>query len=156
MRRKERECNDPAFFARMFKEAEVITLAFQSEEAPYVIPVNFVFFNGALYFHCAVEGRKLECLKRSPVIGFSIHEILSIDREKATTRYKCICGTGTASCVADIKEKSAVLTALAEKYGSQCTFPIPEKRLQITEVVKITILSLSGKSNPTQEKEKKR
>lgn len=155
MRRKERECNDPAFFAQMFEEAKVITLAFQSEDAPYVIPVNFVFFNGALYFHCAVEGRKLDCLKRSPAVGFSVHEILAIDREKATTLYKSLCGTGTASCVADIEEKSSALAALAKKYESRCALPIPEKRLQITELVKITILSLSGKCNPPQKKEEK-
>ena len=155
MRRKERECNDPAFFARLFEEAEVMTLAFQAEEAPYVIPVNFVFLDGALYFHCAREGRKLDCLKRTPGVGFSVHEVLAVDREKATTLYKSLCGTGKASCVADMEEKSRALAALAEKYKSRCTLPVPEKTLNSTEVVKITPVSLSGKSNPPPGKEER-
>ena len=150
MRRKERECNDPAFFARLFEEAEVMTLAFQAEEAPYVIPVNFVFMDGALYFHCAREGRKLDCLRRAPGVGFSVHELLSIDREKATTLYRSLCGTGKAACVTDFEEKGRALEKLAHKYRSRCTLPVPQKTLQATEVVKITITTLSGKSNPPQ------
>ncbi|HJD98093.1 pyridoxamine 5'-phosphate oxidase family protein [Mailhella massiliensis] len=150
MRRKDRECNAPAFFTGLLEQAEVLTLAFQTEEAPYVVPVNFVLLEGALYFHCAKEGRKLDCLKRSPGIGFSVHEVLAIDREKATTLYKSLCGTGKAACVVDMEEKSRALAALAEKYRSRCTLPIPPKVLESTEVVKISILSLSGKSNPPQ------
>lgn len=150
MRRKERECNDPAFFTSLFEQADVITLAFQAEDPPYVIPVNFVFMDGALYFHCAREGRKLDCLRRAPGVGFSVHEILSIDRENATTLYRSLCGTGKAACVTDSEEKGRALEKLAHKYQSRCTLPVPQKTLQATEVVKITITTLSGKSNPPQ------
>ena len=67
---------------------------------------------------------------------------------------RSLCGTGKASCVVDMEEKSRALAALAEKYKSRCTLPVPEKTLKSTEVVKIAIASLSGKSNPPQGKEK--
>lgn len=31
---------------------------------PYTVPLNFVYAEGFLYFHCAVAGHKLDALRR--------------------------------------------------------------------------------------------
>lgn len=147
MRRKERDCADPSFFADLLHRAEVVTIAFQAEEFPYVVPFNFVYMNDALYVHCAREGRKLNCLNLASGVGFSVHDVLGIDREKATTRYKSICGEGHAALVEDTEEKQAALAALAHKYRSRCTLPVPDKMLEATAVIKISIATMSGKQN---------
>lgn len=147
MRRKDRERNDPAFFSDLLQRAEVMSLAFQAGSYPYVIPVNFVFLNGALYVHCAKNGRKLDCLNDAPGTGFCVHEVLEIDREKTTTRYRSICGEGTASLVEDREEKQAALAALARKYESHCTLPVPDGMLSATAVMRIDIVSMCGKQN---------
>lgn len=145
MRRKERECSDSAFLNGLLRQADVMTLAFQAGEFPYVIPVNFVFLNDAVYIHCAREGRKLDCLRQQPGVGFSVHEMLAIDREKATTFYTCLYGEGHASLVENNEEKQAALAALAEKYQSRCTLPVPDAMLEQTVVIRIDIISLTGK-----------
>ena len=147
MRRKERECNDPSFFADLLRRADVMTVAFQTEDLPYVIPFNFVFLNGALYVHCAREGRKLDCLNKRPGVGFSVHELIGIDREKATTLYRSICGEGMASIVENPEEKQAALAALAHRYESRCTLPVPDGMLKATAVLRIDIVSMSGKQH---------
>ncbi|MBQ8665056.1 MAG: pyridoxamine 5'-phosphate oxidase family protein, partial [Mailhella sp.] len=56
-------------------------------------------------------------------------------------------GTGLAELVDDMAEKQAALAALSSKYESKCTLPVPEKMLAATSVIRITILSMSGKKN---------
>ena len=147
MRRHERACNDKTFLTTMLQKAEVMTIAFQAGEFPYVIPVNFVYLDNALYFHCATEGRKLGCLKKTSGTGFSIHELLEIDKEEATSRYTSLYGEGRAALVDNHEEKQAALAALAKKYRCRCTLPVPAAMLEKTAVVKISIVSLSGKRN---------
>lgn len=145
MRRKERECAEPSFFNELLTSAQVMIIAFQTETFPYVIPVNFVFMDGALYVHSATEGRKLDCLHNAPDVGFSVYELLGIDREKATTLYSSLYGEGQAHLVRHDEEKQAALAALAKKYQSHCPCPIPDAMLKKTAVLKIEIHSLSGK-----------
>ena len=147
MRRKDRECSDPTFFHDMLDRADVATVAFHAEEYPYVLPLNFVFMNGALYVHSATEGRKLDCMKKDPRVGFSIHTVLKIDREKATTCYECLCGEGFARIVTDREEKQKALAALAAKFQSRCEIPVPEHMLEHTTVIRIDTLQLNGKRN---------
>lgn len=148
MLRKERECSDPIFFNTLLQKAEVMTLAFHAEEYPYVLPVNFVFLDGNLYFHCAQKGYKLQCMQKNPRIGFSVYEVLEIDREHATTRYNSICGQGLAEPVLNREEKQAALSALAKKYRSNCKLPVQGNMLEKTAVIRISITVLSGKRNP--------
>ena len=147
MRRSERECSDNVFLTGLLEKADVVTIAFQAGEFPYVIPVNFVFLNNAVYFHCAREGRKLDCLRQAPGVGFCVHELLSIDRERATTFYDCLYGEGHAFLVKAREEKQNALAALAKKYRSRCTLPVPDAILERTAIVRIDIVSLSGKKH---------
>lgn len=147
MRRKERECSDPSFFMDVLGHADVMTLAFQDDNFPYVIPVNFVFLNGALYIHCAGEGHKMNCIRKSSRTGFSVHELLGIDREKATTLYRSVCGEGHAVVTKNREEKQAALAALAEKYQSRCTIPVPDRMLNTTAVIRIDIVTMRGKQH---------
>lgn len=147
MRRKERDCTSPAYAEEMFRVSEVITVAFNDGEFPYSVPLSFAEVNGALYVHCALEGHKLDCLKHDHHVHFSMYEYIGVDKELATVRYKCLMGTGLAELVDDMDEKQAALAALSSKYESKCTLPVPEKMLAATAVVRITILSMSGKKN---------
>ena len=153
MRRKERECNDPAFFTSLFEQADVITLAFQAEEAPYVIPVNFVFMDGALYFHCAREGRKLDCLRRSPRVCVSFVASNQAALDKFTTYFQSANVIGTAAEVTEAAEKISALRALCEKLtpanraGDNFERAIA-KSLPRTGVWRIQMEEVSGKEKP--------
>lgn len=147
MRRAERACDSPEFLNAIFDEVEVMTVAFHCGEHPYPVPLNFVHIDGSLYFHCALEGRKLDCITHDSRVGFSIFRFLGIDRAKATTCYQSVCGTGTAEFVTDPALKQAALAALAAKYESKCTLPVPDTMLAATAVVRIVITSMTGKRN---------
>lgn len=145
MRRTDRACCEPEFLDALLRGAEDMAIAFRTEDFPYVIPVNFVLHEGAICFHCATEGRKLDCIRQDPRVAFTMYRNVRIVPEKSTTYYESLCGEGIAELVEDTAEKQAILAALAQKYHARCTIPASEQRLAVTGVVRIRIVSLSGK-----------
>ena len=66
MRRKDRE-RDRAFAYDVIDRCEYGVAAMAGEGgAPYCVPLSLVRLGDTLYFHCALEGTKLDCLRRSP------------------------------------------------------------------------------------------
>ena len=147
MRRKERKVSDSVFFQEIFRQCEVMVLSFHDGEFPYAVPLSFVEYEGALYMHCALEGHKLDCIAKDPHVHFSIYESVCVDRKEATVRYRSVSGTGLASLVDDAELKQQVLAALAAKYESECTLPVPGPMLAATGVIKVDIHSMTGKRN---------
>lgn len=39
---------------------------------PYAVPLSYIFRNGAIYFHCATEGRKLDNLAANSAVSFCV------------------------------------------------------------------------------------
>ena len=39
---------------------------------PYGVPLNFIYENGKLYFHCAVEGHKIDALRACEKASFCV------------------------------------------------------------------------------------
>lgn len=146
MRRKDRERTDTAFFDEVLAAAEVIFLALHNGEYPYCLPVNFARDGERLYIHCAHEGLKLDCVRRDPRVAFSCAADISIDREEASTYYKSVCGTGTARIVEDMAEKQYALDCIGSRYAARCPRPTPEATARRVTIVRIDILTLTGKA----------
>ena len=122
------------------------------EGMPYGVPVNH-FYNReeqSLYFHCAKEGKKMECLLHSPYVSFCAYLPPTIGEERFTTYYQSAIVTGTAHILTDDAEKEKALhtftMALAPKGASRMDAAI-KGGLHAVAVVKITIDTLTGKAN---------
>ena len=146
MRRTERQMLELEFMHTVLRDAGEIYLALNAEntaDAPYVLPVNHVFYEGCIYFHCATQGRKLDLLRANPRIGFSTAVDIAVD--STTTRYRCVCGTGIAEMVHDDAEKNSVLKAIAVRFKAPCHFPVSPEKFAATGIVRIRIESMTGK-----------
>ena len=148
MRRSEREITDRAEIEEIIRKASICRLALSDNGTPYIVPVCFGYEHGTLYFHCAVEGRKLEILKRNNRVCFEMDiETKLVVAEKACgwgMKYRCVIGSGTASVVQDPAEKRKGLDTIMRQYSG------PEggysrEVLSRTAVVKVAIESLTGK-----------
>ncbi len=119
---------------------------------PYLTPLNYVYYQGKIYFHCAHEGRKLANLAANNRVCF---EVSRIDKKvfaslpcKCSTRYTSALVFGTAGIVTDPVRKMAVLDALTETYAAGRSFPPVEAEFAARcTVVEITIDSIHGKRN---------
>ena len=59
MRRK-RQALAPEACADILAQESHGVLALAGDDFPYAVPLSYVYTDGALYFHCAREGMKLE------------------------------------------------------------------------------------------------
>lgn len=152
MRRKEKQNNNKEFFDYVFEKADYFCLALSPSSNkdlyPYAVFLDFVRENNIIYFHCAKEGRKLELLKANNYVAFTLAVDIEVDREKATGRFKSICGTGIASFVEDIDEKRHVLQLFAQKFQTRCFRPGTAGLFERTQIVAIEIQTMTGKQSP--------
>jgi len=137
----------------LLREALVGCLATVGPDgSPYITPLHFVFYQGQIYFHCAIKGRKMDNIRANPRVCFEVHELTEIVQNQRAcdfgTHYRSVLVFGRARSLSDVDEKVAVLTALAEKYaGGQAVEPPSPKEAKGTEVIEITVEEMTGKRN---------
>jgi nitroimidazol reductase NimA-like FMN-containing flavoprotein (pyridoxamine 5'-phosphate oxidase superfamily) len=148
MRRATREITDRDGIEDILARAEVLFLAIHDEPAPYVIPLSFAFADGALWFHCAIEGTKLDLIHRNPAVGFSAVVDAGVVSAPAacdfSARGSSVVGRGTARVCTDPDEHRRGLDALMRRYGMGA----PDYRadtLARTRVVRIDVEEVRGK-----------
>jgi uncharacterized protein len=102
-------------------------LATCKDNVPYVVPVNHVYHQGKLYFHCAPTGRKLENIAANPRVCFQVDdEATLLPRGRAcefTAHYYSAMVAGTARLVNDPEERLTALRALMAKHDPQGLAP---------------------------------
>lgn len=103
-----------------------------AEGYPYITPLNFVFHEGCVYFHCAPNGEKLDNLTRNPRVCFEVSIPLAylevaFNAEKNPCRthqlYHSVIIRGMGRVVPDGELKTTVLNALLAKHEGNRDFP---------------------------------
>ena len=82
----------------LLKKGEYGTLSMVSEEdTGYGIPINFVYDDkqDCIYFHCAMEGKKLRCLAKNNRVSFCIIGKTAVISNQFTTAYESVVVNGT-------------------------------------------------------------
>lgn len=154
MRRTEREIKDRAEIDGILRRAQVCRLGLVDGDTPYIVPLCFGYDGQALYFHCALQGRKMDALRRHPRVCFEVDTseglIRGVDACKCDIRYQSVMGVGTAEILEDPAAKRRGLAILMAQYGAaevtEASFP--DAGLARTAVVRVAIESLSGKQSP--------
>jgi nitroimidazol reductase NimA-like FMN-containing flavoprotein (pyridoxamine 5'-phosphate oxidase superfamily) len=150
MRRKEREITDPGEIEEIIGQAEVCRVGLVDGDEPYIVPVFFGYEKGAIYFHCALEGRKIEIIKRHNRACFEIDtDVEIVGGQKPcgwTARYRSIMGVGRARILEDETEKVHALNVLMKQY-SKGDSNFDSDKLDAVLMVRIDIESMTGKKS---------
>lgn len=167
MRRKQCEITDKKKIESILSRCTIGRLATNGGDGyPYITPVNYVYHGGAIYFHCARSGEKLDNIKREAKVCFEVDIPLAyLDLDyygenpegcDVTQFYHCVIMRGRAEIVKEIDEKLSALNALVtshEPQGRQFqTITAETKAVSLCEVVAVRIESMSGKSELAQRK----
>ena len=137
----------------ILERAPVGRLGLADGEEPYVVPLNFVYDDGRIYFHSGVEGRKLEIIKSNPRVCFEVDEIGEVVLNEgavcfSTAYYKSVIALGTARLLEEDDEKMQALDLLMKKYAAGRKYePIPEHAMAIVGVCEIKIDKMTCKAN---------
>ncbi len=148
MRRKDRKLSEDEAYL-ILKKGDWGVLATFDGEYPYGVPVNYVFHNGSIYFHCAKQGYKLDNIAKNPNVCFTVVTKSEVVPQELSTNYESTIIFGKALVVHDENEKREALYALGKRFAKN----YPEKVVQeietlfsVTEIVKISIENISGKA----------
>ncbi|MDD5987268.1 MAG: pyridoxamine 5'-phosphate oxidase family protein [Eubacteriales bacterium] len=156
MRRKDREITEHQQLLEIMQRCRVCHLALNDEDGfPYILPLNFgVEDHGGtirLYFHSALEGHKLELMRRDPRASFEMdtgHDLQYFEeRGYCTYAYESVIGKGRIRFLPE-EEKPKALQCLMDHYH-----PVQQEKhawfnpaaIPRTVVYCLEVTSLTGK-----------
>ncbi len=148
MRRKDREIfNDD--IEEVLINGEYGTLATIGEDGyPYIVPLNYVYYNKSLYFHCAKEGYKLQNIERNVKVSFCVVTSTEVLASEFSTKYKSVIAFGQASEATD-DLKDTILIKFIDKYSPDFSDEgkiYIEKAKDSVKVMRINIQHMTGKA----------
>lgn len=118
------------------------------EGYPYTVPLNYVYQDKSIYFHCAKAGHKLDAIKNNGKVSFCVIAKEEIVPEEFTAYFKSAIVFGKAQEVTEDDEKLRIMRLLNNKYApglNQAGEKAIEKEWNILCVVKINVEHMSGK-----------
>jgi nitroimidazol reductase NimA-like FMN-containing flavoprotein (pyridoxamine 5'-phosphate oxidase superfamily) len=164
MRRSDREITDINEKLGIVARSKVCRLAMidgdfgstaEKNPEPYMVPLNFGYeYKGGLllYFHSAMEGRKIGILKRGGPVCFEMdggHRLISSPQGCAYSfAYESVIGKGTVEFIEDREEKVRGLNLLLRhQSGEDRDFPIDAGALEKTAVFRLKAETWSAKKH---------
>lgn len=153
IRRKDREVASLSEIAEILNRCPVVRVAFRGEKYPYIVPLSFgtEMTDGRLsvYFHCAPEGRKTECVRRDPHVCVEADRFFGTEQTAhgITARYESFIGFGICEFLQSKEDKIRGLRTLTKRYGYS-DYPIENCADTAHSLIgKITFEHISGKRN---------
>lgn len=94
------------------------TLALYGDDGyPYAVPVSYVYADGKIYFHSAMQGHKVDAVRRNGNVSFCVVEQDDVKPAEFTTYFRSVIVFGKARILTDEDEKRNALCLLADKYS---------------------------------------
>lgn len=154
MRRYKKEITDRDAILEILESAHVGRLGtVGSDGYPMIKPVNYVFSNNKVYIHSALEGEKIQDIKRDDRVVFEVDIPIAYVKGiknpcSAKFLYKSVIMKGTAVICENPQERIAALTRLMEKYQPGGDYgDFLAAKLALTGVIRIDIWEITGKQD---------
>ena len=111
---------------------------------PHAVPINCAYLGGALYFHCAYEGKKLRALERDNRACFSAAALHELSLSKFTSYYESVLCYGRVTRVPEPEKTEALVRFTAHVFSvpeagirakvEQCAAPTLMLRMEIDRI----------------------
>ena len=115
---------------------------------PYAVPLSYVYDDGAIIFHSAVEGHKVDAIKRDNRCSFCVIEQDEIKPAEFTTYFRSVIAFGRIHILETADEKVQALRLLGRRYSSGDEPGLQheiDKSLDHVLLLRLNIDHLSGK-----------
>lgn len=147
MRKAERQMNhEDALKVLASGEYGILSTVGENEQ-PEGTPLSFVTGENVIYFHCAMEGQKLNNISRNNKVCFTVVGKTNVLQSKFSTEYESVMVFGKAYMIQG-SEKEEALKKLILKYSPDFIeegMAYIQRAKDKTCVFKIEIESLTGK-----------
>lgn len=136
---------------QILSQGEIGVLATVDQEGqPYGVPLNYVYTEGAIYFHGALEGHKLDNIRENDRVSFTVIGKAVVIPNQFTTHYESVILFGKATVVADEAEKVQAMSQVVKKYSPEFLergIQMVERGLSQFHIVRLDISHMTGKRN---------
>jgi len=151
MRRDERSMS-ACEMEKLLHDAPAGRLGTCVDSEPYVVPLNFIYYDGRIFFHCAQKGKKLDCIARNQRVCFEVDEFIGVKDSSEpcsmSTHYRSVIVSGEAKIIEDMDRKEEILKKLVRKYAKRnVDASIGKADLRRVAVVEISVKAMTGKQN---------
>lgn len=155
MRRDDREVTGLNNILSIAKNGNSIVLAFNDNDFPYILPVNYgcELKNNKLcfYFHGATEGNKYKYIYNGTKVSFEIdcnHKlVIGKNNCSFSMKYESLVGKGIICEIKEYEEVTNALNCIMKQYTDSYNSEYDESSLRKVKVFKIEVISITGKSN---------
>lgn len=118
MRRKEKQLAQEELLD-ILKQGEYGVLSTVGNNGmPYGVPVNYLYEEGVIYFHCSLEGHKVDNMRENPKVSFCVVTDVSLIPDDFNTRFRSVIAFGKVRQVTDKTEKLEIYRKLIRKFSS--------------------------------------
>lgn len=150
MRRSDKAVTQQPAIEKILRAGKTCQLAFSADPVPYLVTLNYGYHDGALYFHAAAEGRKIDLIRGNREVAFTVALDLGlIEGENAcdwSVRFQSVVGHGQISLLESPEEKRRGLDLFMAQYSDE-KFSYPDKMIQATAVIKLVISEMTTKQS---------
>ena len=155
MRRKDREVTDFIKIENIISRCTCCRIGFHDNGEVYIVPLNFGYEvkddTYIFYFHGAKEGRKIDLIKKNPVVGFEMDTNYLLNEADFacgySARFQSIIGNGVISIVSEIEEKKLGLSLLMEHNTGKRSWAFDEKMVNTVTVFRLKVTKMSCKEH---------
>ncbi|MBQ3418459.1 MAG: pyridoxamine 5'-phosphate oxidase family protein [Ruminococcus sp.] len=116
IRRHKQQLPDEECIRILTEEKRGILALLGDEGYPYTVPLNFVYDNGKIYFHCAKEGHKLDALKSCDKVSFCVYQQEEKTEDDWAYHIRSVIVFGRAKLLTDREEIIEKCRLLGLKY----------------------------------------
>ncbi len=133
-------------------KCEICNLAMvDADGSPYVLPMNFGYKDGYVYFHCSRTGKKIDILMNNPKVCISFsadHDLKWVNEEVACSwsmRYRSVLAYGNVEFVDDFDQKEEALRIFMKNY-SDIDFSFNDPAVKDILIFRVKIEKLHGRA----------
>ena len=146
--------HDQQRIEQVLSTAYIMRIAIHDGAAPYIMPLNFGYTEGKLYFHTSKTGKKMDLLSANPNIGFQVDTdvaiIPSVIPCKNSVKFQSVIGTGTVAIVEESGEKRKGLLSITRQIGNNSE-EMDQSAVDATTVLRVDIETCTYKQFPVKD-----
>ena len=117
MRRKRQQLAEVESIAILQKATSGSLALLGDDDYPYAVPISYVYHEGKLYFHSALEGHKIDAIRKCDKASFCVIEQDNVQPENYTTFFRSVIAFGRIHIIEDAQEKLEIARMLGNRYN---------------------------------------
>ena len=125
MRRKRQQLSEEESISILRKSTAGTLALLGDNDYPYAVPISYVYADGKLYFHSALNGHKVDAIRKYDKASFCVIEQDEVHPKKYTTFFRSVIAFGRIHIIEDETEKLETARMLGNRYN-----PNQEEALQ--------------------------